>query len=346
MVDKFGKCPKCGGIVEIVPNRYICNCENCKNMCFKTELLPIEIEEQLVKTEEVSQVETKPVKDDTVYHAAQIENLISLGKIYIEKADFERAEDCYRQITELNAADYRGWFGLAKAVTKNFTCQNTTHHEYFEKALELADSSQESMLYEEYAPMYDVTAPAEDIQEEIQLQPFTNHAIYKQTESVVKVKKEPLSVSERELEKKAIYFAVYKKSHIINAVFAIMITLGIALFMVAAFTLFQLFFAGFVILFISMMFFAGTKYHYSTYFRNFEPAVCALLNEKEMDYSMLYTIMGGSKTSVRVGKASILMPTFKQYCNVLDYFETTNEVLLGMTLPLKEKNKNKRVKMK
>ena len=53
--------------------------------------------------------------------AAEAGEYIRRGDVLLSLGEFGRAEEAYLRAVELEPADWRGWFGMVKTRTKNFT---------------------------------------------------------------------------------------------------------------------------------------------------------------------------------------------------------------------------------
>ncbi len=77
------------------------------------------------------------------------------GDVLLSLGEFGRAEEAYLRAVELEPADWRGWFGMVKTRTKNFTdYENTSHAALYDKARKVAPkeaSEAMSRLYEPYS---------------------------------------------------------------------------------------------------------------------------------------------------------------------------------------------------
>jgi len=61
--------------------------------------------------------------------------------------DWEKAADAFDKATTLEPRNYKGWFGLVKACTENFTyIGDNSHKEFLQKALAVSDEKSKKII--------------------------------------------------------------------------------------------------------------------------------------------------------------------------------------------------------
>lgn len=72
----------------------------------------------------------------------QYEDYLLKGSHYLEKEQYDLAQDVYGQAIKANPEDYRGYMGMVASCTKNYTdLQDETHKQYLQKAISVADEA-------------------------------------------------------------------------------------------------------------------------------------------------------------------------------------------------------------
>ena len=81
------------------------------------------------------------------------EEYIKNGDVFLSLNMYDKAKKAYMTAIELNPADWRGWFGVVKACTRNFTdYTDTTHYSYYAKAEKVATKEQLIEIKSLYMP--------------------------------------------------------------------------------------------------------------------------------------------------------------------------------------------------
>lgn len=86
---------------------------------------------------------------------ADSEEYIKKGDVFVSLERYERAAKAYCKAIELNPADWRGWFGIVKICTRNFTdYKDELHFDYYETAKKVAAGEQLSEIERLYEPYF------------------------------------------------------------------------------------------------------------------------------------------------------------------------------------------------
>ncbi|HKL93992.1 MAG TPA: leucine-rich repeat protein [Clostridia bacterium] len=77
------------------------------------------------------------------------------GDVFISLSEYEKAKNAYDKAIELNPADWRGWFGMVKVKTRNFSdYSDTSHLSDLQKAHSVANDEDDRIiegLYEQFS---------------------------------------------------------------------------------------------------------------------------------------------------------------------------------------------------
>lgn len=148
------RCPMCNGTIEVDPYRETAVCKFCDT--------PF-ITEKAINNYNT----TYHIKIDTL-HAAAVhinddssrDNRVKSGETHIRFNDYASAEKVFREMTEKFPYDYRGWWGLIKVYSRNFTDFNIDRSEFYNirnlysKAYEMAEPNEKALIeakYREYS---------------------------------------------------------------------------------------------------------------------------------------------------------------------------------------------------
>lgn len=104
-----GKCPNCGGLLQLKDDKKGGTCPFCG-----TSYLP----------QDITNYNTYKINNATlnVDPTAALSQKLSNAETHLSKfKDYDKAIVLFKEITELKADDYRGWWGLVRAHTHEFT---------------------------------------------------------------------------------------------------------------------------------------------------------------------------------------------------------------------------------
>lgn len=146
------KCPHCGFELYVGLKKGTGFCPSCKKQ-FDAEKA-IKLYSTLHASEEKGE---KKVAKGSDY--LEVERIIDRAEFYLNKKEFEKAKEELNSALEYTNTDYRVYFGLVRAETKNLTdYRNTTHKEYLEKAIECADNEEKATITRLYKDFYRLSA--------------------------------------------------------------------------------------------------------------------------------------------------------------------------------------------
>ncbi len=107
------KCPHCGADIRVNEGSKSGVCEFCGST-FVTQ-------DAVTNYTVNNNYNTVQYITKTAASAAEAGEYIRRGDVLLSLGEFGRAEEAYLRAVELEPADWRGWFGMVKTRTKNFT---------------------------------------------------------------------------------------------------------------------------------------------------------------------------------------------------------------------------------
>ena len=141
------KCPHCGADIRVNEGSKSGVCEFC-GATFVTQ-------DAVTNYTVNNNYNTVQYITKTAASAAEAGEYIRRGDVLLSLGEFVRAEEAYLRAVELEPADWRGWFGMVKTRTKNFTDYGgTSHAAHYDKARKGAPkgtSEARARLYEPYS---------------------------------------------------------------------------------------------------------------------------------------------------------------------------------------------------
>lgn len=109
------KCPQCGGNLEVNPIAEAAVCKFCGT--------PFVVEKAINNYNINNTINAQNV---TIQDSQSLENLIQSGETFLSFEDYPSAEATFSKVTKTFPYDYRGWYGLIKTFTLNFSNVNIT----------------------------------------------------------------------------------------------------------------------------------------------------------------------------------------------------------------------------
>ncbi len=145
--ENNAKCPFCGGELFVRFEKGGGFCPYCKKEfdCEKAVKLYKSVHEEVLGDE-------KKVAHGEDY--LEVERALERTEFYLKNKRFDKAENELKEALKLTNSDYRVYFGLVRAKTRNFTdYSDETHKPWLDKAIDCADVEEKSVigrLYKEY----------------------------------------------------------------------------------------------------------------------------------------------------------------------------------------------------
>lgn len=127
------KCPHCGADIRVNEGSKSGVCEFC-GATFVTQ-------DAVTNYTVNNNYNTVQYITKTAASAAEAGEYIRRGDVLLSLGEFGRAEEAYLRAVELEPADWRGWFGMVKTRTKNFTdYEDTRPHRRLRRCREFVKS--------------------------------------------------------------------------------------------------------------------------------------------------------------------------------------------------------------
>lgn len=132
-----GKCTNCGSNIKIKKDRKNGFCEYCGAEYIAEDIIQnYNITNNYNTTQNI-------IKNIYANEALDVDGLIHKGDVFYSLEVFSQAEKAYMKAIDTDPADYRGWLGMVKIKTNNFTkWKDKTYLEYLEKAKKVANKEQ------------------------------------------------------------------------------------------------------------------------------------------------------------------------------------------------------------
>lgn len=141
------KCPNCGANIKVDGESKKGVCEFCGAEYVTQDVIN---NYQINNNYSTVQYVTKNVAGGG---SLESEEYIKNGDVFLSLNMYDKAKKAYMTAIELNPADWRGWFGMVKICTRNFTdYADTTHYSYYAKAGKVATKEQQIEIRKLYTP--------------------------------------------------------------------------------------------------------------------------------------------------------------------------------------------------
>ena len=142
------KCKNCGANIKVDNNNQKYVCEHCG-----AEFI---LEETINNFETVNNYNTTQNIVKYIYgkESMDVADIVRNGDVFLSLGEIDKAEKLYNKAINTNPADWRGWFGMVRIKTNNFSnLDDVTHKDYLTKAKKVANEEQQieiGKLYSEY----------------------------------------------------------------------------------------------------------------------------------------------------------------------------------------------------
>ena len=132
-----GKCTNCGSDIKIKENKKNGFCEHCRAEYITEDIV------QNYNTTNKYKKNKNIIKNIYADEVLDIDGLIQKGDAFCSLEVFSQAEKNYMKAINTDSTDYRGWLGMVKTKTQNFTnWKDKSYLKYLEKAKEVANEEQ------------------------------------------------------------------------------------------------------------------------------------------------------------------------------------------------------------
>ncbi len=142
------RCPMCGGNIEVDPYLETAVCKYCDTKFVTEKAINNYYTNFDIGTLYANEVK---INDDS-----SRDNRVKSGETHIRFNNYDLAENTFREMTEKFPYDYRGWWGLIKVYTRNFTDFSIDRPELYkiknlyDKAYDMADPKEKALIEAEY----------------------------------------------------------------------------------------------------------------------------------------------------------------------------------------------------
>lgn len=150
--QKNAKCPFCGAELFVRFEKGEGFCTGCKKE------FDIEKAIKLYKSvHEDEKTDDKKIARGEDY--LEVEHILDRAEFYLKNKKFDSAEKELKSALEYTNTDYRVYFGLVRAETKDLTdYKNESHKKWLDKAIDCADVEEKSVITRLYKDFYQVSA--------------------------------------------------------------------------------------------------------------------------------------------------------------------------------------------
>lgn len=156
MNENNAKCPHCGAELYVGLKKGTGLCLACKKQ-FDVEKA-VKLYQSIHAGEKT---EAKKVAKGSDY--LEVERILDRAEFYLNKKEFCEAKRELNGALEYTNTDYRVYFGLVRAETKNLTdYRNKSHLVYLDKAIECADNEEKATITRLYKDFYHLSACSDE----------------------------------------------------------------------------------------------------------------------------------------------------------------------------------------
>ena len=119
------QCPNCGGQLEVDSEKEAAVCKFCQGaFIIEKAINNYNIQHNYNTTQNI-------VKNIYGREQPESEDYLKNGDVFLSINDYEKAQTAYQKAVDLNPSDYRGWLGLAKCLSGNFSKTNLLFFKFF-----------------------------------------------------------------------------------------------------------------------------------------------------------------------------------------------------------------------
>lgn len=150
------KCPHCGAELHVGLNKGAGFCPTCRQQ-FDVDKA-VKLYDSLHKEEKADE---KKVAKGSDY--LEVERILDRVEFYLARKEFDKATEELNDALEYTNTDYRVYFGLVRALTKNLTdYKDKSHIPYLNKAIECGDSDEKATITRLYKDFYHLSACSDE----------------------------------------------------------------------------------------------------------------------------------------------------------------------------------------
>lgn len=209
------KCPYCGAELRVSVNKGTGFCPTCRKQ-FDVDKA-VKLFESLHAEEKADE---KKVAKGSDY--LEVERILDRVEFYLARKEFDKATEELDEALEYTNTDYRVYFGLVRALTKNLTdYKDKSHVPYLNKAIECADRDEKATITRLYKDFYHLSACTDEEIEQYKKE--ENEAIKTKLEVKLKEVIPRYMKLERSIKKYPILFGVFYMLAVASIVLALVL---------------------------------------------------------------------------------------------------------------------------
>ena len=127
------RCKNCGSNIKVDTEAHSTTCKYCDSTFMIIDLI-----------DSKNTIGAKNQSDDEIKKKLSFDTAIKQGEMCLVKSDFTTAEEFFKRAIEINDASHKGYLGVAKAKTQNFTVlpESNDYKEYAKIAIIKATDSE------------------------------------------------------------------------------------------------------------------------------------------------------------------------------------------------------------
>ena len=217
------KCPHCGAELYLGYNQGTGFCPTCRKSFDNDKAIKLYQSVHQTATEN-EQKKTASFGEEYL----EVEKILTRAEYYFERKQFRSAREELEKALAITNTDYRIYFGIVRAETKNLTdYRNESHKEFLQKAIECADNDQKKTITRLYKNFFQLSKLSdEDI---LQYKKEENDAIKSKLEEKFKALIPIFMKKEKGQKTNVILSAVFALLAIVAGVFGFIYNVAILL---------------------------------------------------------------------------------------------------------------------
>lgn len=209
------KCPHCGAELHVSLNKGAGFCPTCRKQ-FDVDKA-VKLYDSLHKEEKA---EEKKIARGSDY--LEVERILDRVEFYLARKEFDKATEELNSALEYTNTDYRVYFGLVRALTKNLTdYKDKSHLPYLNKAIECADHDEKSTITRLYKDFYHLSACSDEEIEQYKKE--ENEAIKTKLEGKLKEVIPRYMKLEQSIKKYPILFGAFYVLAVVSVILALVL---------------------------------------------------------------------------------------------------------------------------
>ena len=191
------KCPHCGADIYLGYNQGSGICPTCRK--------EFDNKKAIALYNALNNTQQKEEKKSASYgeEYLEVERILKRVEFYINRKEFRKAREEAESGLTISNTDYRLYFEIVRAETKNLTdYRNQSHKQFLDKAIEVADSEERKIIMRLYKNFYQLSLLTDEEIEQYKKE--ENVAVKKKLEEKLKAVIPVYMKKEREIKPKII----------------------------------------------------------------------------------------------------------------------------------------------